>query len=214
MQNLIVHLGYVALFLVTALSAFGIPAGSELAMAFGGALASGKVLSGPHDHFSLGVVIVIAVLGEVVGSSFGYALGRFGGRALVDKAGRYLLLTHRDLDRAEAFLARRGDSFVLIGRLMPLLRSFVSIVAGLAEMGIARFAIFTIVGSALFTSAVVGLGDALGTSWHSAVKDFSDAGYVAGAIAVVAMGFGIAHRVKALRAERTEAGELEPELEG
>jgi membrane protein DedA with SNARE-associated domain len=202
-QSLVVHLGYLALFLLTAFSAFCIPVGSELAMAYGGALASGQVLRGPHDHFSLALVIVVAVVGEIVGSLCGYALGRFGGRPLVDRIGRYLLLSHRDLDRVEAFMARRGDPFVLIGRLIPLLRSFVSVVAGLAEMSLWRFLAFTIVGAVIFTSAVSSLGYALGGSWHKVVKDFSDAGYVALALAVVAIAFGVAHRLRVLREERT-----------
>src|SRR6202034_61986 len=172
-------------------------------MAFGGALANGQVLSGSRDHFSLGLVIVIAVLGEIVGGLLGYALGRFGGRPLLDRFGRYLLLTHRDLDRVEAYLVRRGDPFVLIGRLIPLLRSFVSIVAGLAEMQIWRFLAFSIVGSAIFTSAVCSLGYAVGGSWHKVVKDFSDAGYVALALAVIAVAIGIVHRLRVLREERT-----------
>jgi len=204
MQNLVVHWGYVALFLVTALSAFGIPVGSELAMAYGGALASGQVISSSHDHFSLGVVIVVAVLGEMVGSLGGYALGRFGGRAIVDRYGKYLLLSHRDLDRVEAYLARRGDPFVLVGRLVPLLRSFVSIVGGLAEMTVGRFLAFSVVGAAIFTSALASIGYALGGSWHKAVKDFSDVGYVAGAIAVIAIVLAIAHRVRAIRHESAQ----------
>lgn len=201
MQHLVVHWGYVALFLLTALSAFGVPVGSELAMAYGGALTSGQVLERAHDHLSLGVVIVVAILGEMVGSVAGYALGRFGGRALVDRWGKYLLVSHRDLDRVEVYLARRGDPFVLVGRLIPLLRSFVSIVAGLAEMTIGRFLAFSVVGAAIFTSALCSIGYALGGSWHTAVKDFSDVGYVAGALALIAVVAAIAHRVRVIRHE-------------
>jgi membrane protein DedA with SNARE-associated domain len=199
-ENLIVNWGYLALFLITALSAFGIPVGSELAMAYGGALASGQI--GPHHHFTLALVIIIALAGEMVGSLLGYGFGRFGGRPLVDKVGKYLLLTHRDLDRVEAFLARRGDPFVLVGRLIPLLRSFVSIVAGLAEMALWRFVLFSIVGAAMFTAALSSIGYALGGSWHKAVKDFSDVGYVALALAVIAIALGIYHRIRVLREER------------
>lgn len=201
MQTFVVHWGYLALFLITALSAFGIPVGSELAMAYGGALASGQVLSGPKDHLTLGLVIVVAVAGELVGSLFGYALGRFGGRPLVDKVGRYFLISHRDLDRVEAFLDRRGQSFVLIGRLVPLLRSFVSIVAGIAEMTVIRFVVLTVAGAAIFTSAVSSIGYSLGGSYHTAVKDFTDAGYVALALAVLVIAFGVAHRIRVLRHE-------------
>ncbi len=201
MQSFVVHWGYLALFAITALSAFGIPVGSELAMAYCGAVASGLVLSGGH-HFNLGVVIAVAVGGELVGSLLGYALGRFGGRPAVDKVGKYILLTHRDLDRVEAFMQRRGDPFVFLGRLVPLLRSFVSIVAGIAEMTIVRFLVFTLAGSAVFSAAVAGAGYGLGSSYHKVVKDFSDAGYVAAALAVVAVALAIAHRIKVLREER------------
>jgi membrane protein DedA with SNARE-associated domain len=205
-QSFVADWGYLALFLITALSAFCIPVGSELAMAFGGALASGQVLSAAHHHFSLGLVIVVAVLGELVGGLLGYALGRFGGRPLVDRVGRYLLLTDRDLDRVEAFLAQRGDPFVLVGRLIPLLRSFVSVVAGLAEMTLWRFFIFSLIGDVIFSSALSSLGYALGGSWHTVVKDFSDAGYVALALALIAVAIGALHRVKVLRQERAARG--------
>ncbi len=194
MQSLVSHWGYLALFLITALSAFGVPIGSELAMVYGGALASGQVLSG-REHFELGLVILIALLGELVGSLAGYGLGRFGGRPLVDKVGRYLLLTHRDLKRVEAYLARSGESFVLVGRLVPLLRSFVSIVAGLAQMALWRFLVFSLIGSAIFTAALAGLGYALGGTWHSAVTDFSAVGYLAVAVALVAIVIGAVHRL-------------------
>jgi membrane protein DedA with SNARE-associated domain len=201
-ESFVAHWGYLALFLITALSAFCIPVGSELAMGFGGALASGQVLSGSRDHFSLALVIVVAVLGEIVGGLLGYALGRFGGRPLLDRFGRYLLLTTQDLDRVEALLARRGAPFVLVGRLIPLMRSFVSVVAGLAEMTLWRFVVFSIIGDAVFSAALSSGGYALGGSWHALVKDFSDAGYAALALAITAITVGVLHRVKVLRDER------------
>jgi membrane protein DedA with SNARE-associated domain len=205
MESFVVHWGYLALFLLTTLSAFGIPVGSELAMAYGGALASGQVLSSSSTHFSLAVVIIVAVLGELTGSLLGYAFGRFGGRALVDKVGRFVLLTHRDLDRVDGFFARHGEPFVLVGRLIPLLRSFVSIVAGIGEMKLWRFIALSAVGCIAFSSALASLGYALGSSWHQAVKAFSDVGYVAAVLAVIAVGLSIAHRLRTLRAERGRA---------
>jgi membrane protein DedA with SNARE-associated domain len=189
MQSTVVHWGYVALFLITALSAFGIPVGSELAMAFGGALASGQVLTNPPAHFALGLVILVAVLGELVGGLLGYSFGRTGGRPLVNRLGRYVLLTKRDLDGAERFLARRGEPFVLVGRVIPLLRSFVSIVAGFAEMTLWRFLLFSFIGDLIFTALLSSLGYELGGRWHTVVKDFS---YAAGVI----------HRLRVLRRER------------
>lgn len=202
MQSFVAHWGYLALFLIPAVSAFGIPVGSELVMAFGGALASGQVLTGAHDHFSLGLVILVAVAGELVGGLAGYCFGRIGGRPLVDRVGRYVLLTQRDLDRAERFLAQRGDPFVFVGRLIPLLRSFVSIVAGLAEMAVLRFLVFSAIADAIFSGLLCGLGYALGSRWHTVVKDFSYAGYVALGIAVIVIAAGVIHRLRVLRDER------------
>lgn len=206
MQSFVVHWGYWALFALTALSAFCIPVGSELAMAYGGALASGQVLTGAHDRFSLGLVILVALAGEVVGAAAGYSLGRFGGRPVVDRVGKYLLLTHRDLDRVEAFLNERGQLFVLVGRMVPLLRSFVGVVAGLADMVFWRFLVLSSLGSAIFTAALCSIGYSLGGSWHTAEKAFSAVGYVAGALAVVVVVIGIVHRVRVLRAERSGGG--------
>jgi membrane protein DedA with SNARE-associated domain len=195
------HWGYVALVVVTAVSAMGPPVGSEAVIAYSGALASGQ-LTDAHHHMSLAIVILLAVIGELVGSTVGYAIGRYGGRPLVDRAGRYILLTHRDLDRAEAWFGRRGEPFVFFGRLIPLLRSFVSIVAGLGEMALGKFWLFTVAGSAVFTAALSSLGYSLGGSWHRVLKDFNDAGYVAAALAIVLLAVAILHRLSVVRAER------------
>jgi membrane protein DedA with SNARE-associated domain len=203
-EHLLTTWGYLALFAATMVSSLGIPIGSELAMGYGGALASGQLISGSHHHLTLGAVIVVAVAGEVVGSLIGYGIGIFGGRPLVDRLGKYVLLTHRDLDRAERWFARRGDPFVLFGRLIPLLRSFVSVAAGLGEMAIVRFLIYTVLGSAIFCATLISIGYTLGASWHHVVKDFSYAGYVAAALAVLVVGAALYHRVRTLRAEREE----------
>ncbi|MHB1584002.1 MAG: DedA family protein [Acidimicrobiales bacterium] len=203
MDHLLMTWGYLALFAITMISSLGIPIGSELAMGFGGALASGQVGSGSH-HLTLGAVILVAVAGELVGSLIGYGIGIFGGRPLVDRLGKYVLLTHRDLDRAERWIARRGDPFVLFGRLVPLLRSFVSVAAGLGEMVIVRFLIYTVLGSAIFCATLISIGYALGASWHHVVKDFSYAGYVAAVLAVLVVGAAVYLRVRTLRAERED----------
>lgn len=203
MENLLTTWGYLALFVTTAISSLGIPIGSEVAMGYAGALASGQLITSTHHHLTLGLVIVVAVAGELVGSLIGYGIGLFGGRPLVDRLGKYVLLTHRDLDRAERWFARRGDPFVLFGRLIPLLRSFVSLAAGLGEMAIVRFVIYTILGSAIFCATLISIGYALGASWHHVVKDFSYAGYVAAVVAVLAVAVVIYHRVRTLRAEQS-----------
>jgi membrane protein DedA with SNARE-associated domain len=203
MEHFLATWGYLALFVATFLSSMGIPVGSEVAIAFAGALASGQVIStGGHDHLNLVLVIVVAVIGEVVGSIAGYAIGFYGGRPLVDRFGKYVLLTHKDLDRAEAWFDGRGESVVLFARLIPLVRSFISLAAGLAEMAFAKFLVYTVIGSAAWCVALASLGYSLGASWHHFIKAFSYAGYVAGALVVIAFVLVIGHRIRTLRLER------------
>jgi membrane protein DedA with SNARE-associated domain len=201
MEHILATWGYLALFGIVLLSAMGIPVGSEVATGYAGALASGQ-LTTSHDHLALGWVILVAIAGELVGSILGYSIGRFGGRPLVDRVGKYVLLTHRDLDRAEAWFARRGEPFVLFGRFIPLLRSFVSLAAGLGEMTFGKFLAFTVVGVAVWCGALAGIGYSLGASWHHVIKDFSYAGYILAALFVVAVVVMIVHRISVLRAER------------
>ena len=202
MEHFLATWGYVALFAATFISAMGLPIGSEIVIAYGGALASGQVLTDTSHHFSLWAVILVAVVGEVCGSAVGYAIGYYGGRPLVDRFGRYVLLTHKDLDRAEAWFDGKGESVVLIARLIPLVRSFISLAAGLAEMARTKFFVFTVIGCAIWCAALASIGYSLGASWHKVVKDFSYAGYVAVVLVVLAIVVVFWHRLSTLRAER------------
>jgi membrane protein DedA with SNARE-associated domain len=198
MEHFLESWGYLAIFLLSLVSSFGIPVGAEVAVIFGGVLASGQV-HGEHHPLNVVLVIVAATAAELIGSYAGYALGRLGGRPLVDRLGKYVLLSHRDLDRAEAWFARRGDVAVLVGRFIPLLRSFVSLAAGLGEMALAKFTVFTLAGCAIWCTALALLGDSLGSSYNHVLKDFSDAGYVAGAVFVIAVVAVIGHRIRLVR---------------
>jgi len=201
MENFLETWGYLAVFVLSFISAMGLPVGAEVAIIYGGVLASGQIPNEPH-HLDLAVVIIVATVAEVAGSTAGYLIGYFGGRPLVDRAGKYVLLTHKDLDRAEAWFARRGEPFVLFGRFIPLLRSFVSFAAGLGEMAIAKFLIFTTIGCAVWCTALTSLGYSLGSSYSHVLKAFSDIGYVLAAVAVIAVGILLWHRVRVVRQER------------
>lgn len=203
MEHFLATWGYLALFGATLLSSLGIPVGSEIAIGYGGALASGQLATTGKDHLSLALVIVVALLGELVGSSIGYAIGLFGGRPLVDRVGKFVLLTHRDLDRAEAWFDGRGESVVLFARLVPLVRSFISLAAGLAEMSRVKFALLTLLGCAIWCAALASIGYSLGSSWHHVIKDFSYAGYVAIVLVVLAVAVVFYHRLTTLRKERS-----------
>jgi membrane protein DedA with SNARE-associated domain len=194
--------GYAAVFILSFISSMGLPVGSELAIIGGGAFASGKV----HGvaPLNLPVVIILATLGEVLGSGVGYAIGRYGGRPLVDRFGKYVLLTHKDLDRADAWFARRGEPVVFFGRFIPLLRSFVSFAAGLGEMAIGKFFLYTVIACAIWCTALASLGYSLGSTYDHVVKAFSYAGFVIVALAVVAVAVVFWHRWRSYKAEQVQ----------
>jgi membrane protein DedA with SNARE-associated domain len=181
-----------------------------LTLGLGGAFASGAVLSGTHHPLNLALVIVFGALGSVVGSYIAYFVGRTGGRALVDRFGKYLLLTHKDLDRAEAWFARRGDSAVLFGRVVPVVRTFISFPAGVAEMRLVPFGIFTAIGVTVWVGVLSGIGYALGGSYHSMVRAFGDASYVIAGVAVVAIAAAIVHRIRVVRADAAASSQARP----
>jgi membrane protein DedA with SNARE-associated domain len=201
MEHFLETWGYLAVFALSFISSMGLPVGSEIAIIYGGVLASGQIPNEPH-HLLLVVVIVLATLGELLGSLAGYLIGYFGGRALVYRFGKYVLLTHKDLDRADAWFARHGEPLVLFGRFIPLLRSFVSFAAGLGEMAIGKFVVFTVIGCAIWCTALASLGYALGSSYSHVLKAFSYAGYLAAVLAVVAVVILFLHRLRVVREER------------
>jgi membrane protein DedA with SNARE-associated domain len=203
MEHFLETWGYLAVFVLSFISSMGLPVGAEVAIIYGGVLASGQIAHEPH-HLNVIAVIAVAVVAEVVGSLAGYLIGYFGGRPLVDRFGKYVLLSHRDLDRAEAWFARRGEPVVLFGRFIPLLRSFVSFAAGLGEMAIGKFILFTVIGCTVWCAALTGIGYSLGSSYSHVLKDFKNIGYVLGALAVIAVIGLLAHRIRVVRAERTE----------
>ena len=201
MEHFLETWGYLAVFILSFLSSMGLPVGAEVAIIYGGVLASGQIAHEPHP-LNLFAVIAVATLAEVLGSLVGYLIGYFGGRPLVDRVGKYVLLTHKDLDRAEAWFNRRGEPFVLFGRFVPLLRSFVSFAAGLAEMAFAKFLVFTVIGCAVWCTALVSLGYSLGSSYNHVLKVFSYAGYVAAVLVVIAVIILFIHRFRVVREER------------
>ncbi len=203
LEHFLEHWGYLAVFLLSFVSTMGLPVGSEVSLIYGGVLASGQVPNEPH-HLSLVVVILVGLAAETLGSVAGYAVGRYGGRPLVDHVGKYVLLTHKDLDRAEAWFARRGEPVVFFGRFVPLLRSFISLAAGLGEMAMAKFLVFTVIASGIWCTALVLLGDSLGSSYEHVLKAFSYAGYVAAVLFVIAVVVLFVHRIRVVRSERGE----------
>ena len=169
------------------------PAASELVMVYGGALAAGAFTGQHVDVFGARVsspaagYVVVALagtLGYLVGSWLGWCIGAFGGRSLVERHGRWLHLDAAGLARAEAWFERRGTLAVLLGRVTPVVRSFVSIPAGIARMPLAPYSLATLAGGAVWAFALAGVGWAVGRSYARFHHGFD---YVTIAVIVVAV---------------------------
>ena len=192
--------GYSAVFILSLLQSCCVPTSSELTLGFAGVLAA-------QGRLSLAGVIVAGVVGEVVGAYIAWAVGRHAGRAVVDRFGRYILLTHRDLDRAEAWYDRHQRFGVFGSRLLPVIRNFVAVPAGIAEVPLVRFGVLTGAGSLLWDGAWAGIGYGVGSHWHAIVSGFSYIGYVLALVAAVAIAFAFYHRYYSYR-QATAAAEV------
>ena len=199
MQQFLETWGYLAIFLLTVLESACIPIPSEVTLGLGGALASGAVIGGAQGHLSLGLVIVVGIAGSVCGSLLAYVVGRTGGRALVDRYGKYVLLSHSDLDKAEAWFSRRGEWMVLYGRVLPFIRTFISLPAGMARMNVAKFTVLTTIGVSLWVTLLTVIGYTLGGSWNKMIKAFGVGGYVVAAVVVVTVFVFIVRRYRSSR---------------
>ncbi|MGH3105030.1 MAG: DedA family protein [Gaiellaceae bacterium] len=171
-----------------------LPAASEPVMVYGGAVAAGAfagqeiVLFGGQIPTGFPAYLAIALagtIGYVLGSLGGWAIGRYGGRPFAERHGRWLHVSAKKLDRADRWFERYGDAFVFLGRVTPLLRSFVAIPAGIGRMPLGRYTVLTTLGSALWCFALAGIGWALGRNWERFHHAFHYADYAIAAALVV-----------------------------
>ncbi len=184
MTSLLAHYGVPAIFVLMAIDAV-FPAASELVMVYGGALASGALVDEVHvfgaDVSGFGaflVVVAAGVAGYQVGAAFGWWVGVRGGRPFLERRGAWFHLSPERLDRAEHWFDRYGGWAVLLGRMTPLVRSFVSIPAGVFESPFRRYNVLTLAGNAVWCVVFAAIGWALGASWDTFHQDFRFIDYV------------------------------------
>ncbi len=178
---LVDHFGYVGLFIGMALGNIGAPIGSEIVLPVAGGLTATGHL--PY----LWATIAVAVVGELVGGTVGYAIGRFGGRALVDNYGKYVHLHHENLNRVHAFFEKYGSFAIFICRFVPGVRGIVSIPAGLAEMDLVPFYVWYFLGSLGFCGGLILVGNAFGDHLDTMLPLVHRFGTVVLAVAIVAI---------------------------
>ena len=153
-------LGYGGVVLLMAIESANIPLPSEIIMPFSGFLVS-------QGEMNLWFVGLAGAIGCVVGSIFSYWLGMVGGRPLIEKYGKYILISHHDLDLADNWFKKRGEATVFVGRLLPVVRTFISFPAGIAKMHFWRFVLYSFLGSLPWCIMLAYIGEKMGDNWDS-----------------------------------------------
>jgi membrane protein DedA with SNARE-associated domain len=184
MQHFIATYGYAAVFLLMVAESACIPVPSELIMTLGGALAAGAVAG---THLNLAGVIVAGVVGNVVGSYIAWAVGRYAGMPALRRWGHRVWLREHDLDRAEVWFNRHGPKAVLVGRILPVVRTFISLPAGAGGMAPGRFGIYTTLGCIPWSAALAVVGYEVGANYQSIVNGFHGPTDIIAVIVVIAI---------------------------
>ncbi|HZU14783.1 MAG TPA: DedA family protein [Chloroflexota bacterium] len=199
-KHLLTAIGYPGVFVLMTIEGFGIPIPSELTMPFSGFLSSA---AGGHK-FILPVVVAIGAAGEITGGIIAYALGYYGGRPILDNYGRVVFLSPEDLLSAERWFARYGDWVVLVTRLLPAIRSFIALPAGVVRMPFWRFLVYGTIGSVVWCAVLALIGNALGQHWQQVSSGASRYNVILLLVLVALIAFAVYKRLAAggLRRDR------------
>lgn len=181
--------GYVGIFILSVLESTAIPIPSEIVLPFSGFLAaSGK--------FSLWGIVAISTLANLVGSIILFLVGRSGGRWILERYGKYVLIFKKDLDTADKWFSRHGAATVFFGRMLPIVRTFISLPAGIAKMSLTRFSLFTFLGALPWNFALAYIGYAAGERWNILEPYFRKFDIVLGIAIVVGVSFYIIKKIR------------------
>jgi membrane protein DedA with SNARE-associated domain len=187
-----------------------LPAASELVMVYAGAVAAGAFPGSSVTFFGMEIestgwayvaMAMAGTIGYTLGSIAGWAIGFYGGRPYLERHGRWLHVTPAKLDKADAWFERYGDAAVFISRMLPVVRSFIAIPAGIGEMPVVRYTWLTFLGTIPWCFGLAGVGLALGSQWEEFHESFRYADYAIIAL-VVAGAAAIAFRYYRKRARK------------
>jgi membrane protein DedA with SNARE-associated domain len=185
--------GYGVVFALMLLESACIPIPSEITMPVAGLLAS-------QHHLSLVPVIAVGVLANLAGSLLSYYVGRGEGRNLLMRYGRFVLIKPHDVERADAWFARYGPSAVFFSRMLPVLRTFISLPAGVARMDVRKFSLLTVLGCIPWVTALTLAGYYLGNNWQEVLTYTRPLEYAVLAAVVIGIAMVLVRRRKASRA--------------
>jgi len=182
-------LGYYGVVLLMAIESANIPLPSEIIMPFSGFL----VFKGQLNLWWVGLA---GAFGCLFGSMLSYWLGAYGGRPLIERYGKYILISHHDLDRADRFFKKYGDATVFLSRLLPVIRTYISFPAGIAKMNFPKFCAYTFLGSFPWTLGLDYLGVRLGERWESLKTYFHKFDTLIGVIIILAIVWYIRRHIR------------------
>jgi membrane protein DedA with SNARE-associated domain len=161
--SVISTLGYGGVVLLMAIQSANIPIPSEVIIPFAGFLVA-------KGTMNIWLLTLAGAIGSLIGSIFSYYLGVWGGRPLVEKYGKYIFISHHDLDITEKWFTNHGEITVFVGRILPIIRTFISFPAGIAEMNFKKFVIYSFLGSVPWTLSLAYIGLKLGENWENIRK--------------------------------------------
>jgi len=167
LNNLYGAVGYVGVMLAMAIESAMIPLPSELILPYAGFLVSDPSQIEPitGQPWNFWIVVVVATIGNTLGSLVAYGLGAYGGRPLLERYGKYVLIRPHEIDLADEFFAKHGSATVFIGRLLPVVRTFISFPAGVARMNLGKFIVYSTAGAFIWSMLLVYAGTVLGANW-------------------------------------------------
>ncbi|MGH9412461.1 MAG: DedA family protein [Terriglobales bacterium] len=185
-------LGYGGVVLLMTLESACIPIPSEIILTFSGFLVA-------TGRFQLVWVAVFGAVGNSIGSMIGYAIGYYGGRPLAHRYGRWLLIAPADLDGAEAWFRRRGDITVLVCRVLPVIRTYIALPAGVVRMPLWRFHTYTFIGSLAWCFLLSYIGYRMGENWNALAPYFHKFDVIWVPLIAALVGIAIWHHAKRFR---------------
>ncbi len=208
--DIISTLGYAGVFLAMAIESACIPLPSEIIMPFSGYL----VFSGDFAYTGqlwLDILLVGAVgaLGNLGGSLLAYWVGAKGGRPLVERFGKYVLLSHHDLDLADRWFERYGRSTVFFTRMLPVIRTFISFPAGISSMKLSTFCLYTFLGALPWSTGLAYVGFKMGENWDTLGGYFHKADILIGILLVAGLVWYVWRHLNNLKKDRVEAAAAE-----
>lgn len=205
--------GLPGIFVLMAISAACIPIPSEVVMLFAGFAVAEPARSASSHHLTMLGIILAGVIGSMVGSWIAYGVGRAGRLELLERHGRWLHIGPSQIQRSDRWFERYGDLTVLFGRLVPFVRAFVSLPAGVARMPLLRFSVLTLLGSIPWVLALAFAGSAVGSEWTKIRSGFEYVDYVIVALIVIGIVWAIARRRRQPKDPQVPRLTTEPDTE-